>query len=128
MKWVEIITLRSLASINRQFVAELLKEVHESDLPNGTPTHLIGVKVYYHSVVDTDLSIHIYWKSESGRQDKSSLGLRFFSALRNLGLLNHSLWIETDAREFSTGNYGGETLLYPAAADKETYKNSLKDF
>ncbi len=102
MKWVEIITLRSPEHINRQFMDELLKGIPDSDLPAGTQKHLVEISVYHHSVVETDLSIHIYWQqSEPGAQDKSPLGLRFASALRNLGLLNHSVWVETTALEFS---------------------------
>ena len=95
MKWIEIITLRSPTRINKQFVDELLKEVDESD----TPKHLVEIRIYHHSVVETDLSIHIYWKSEPGSQHKSPLGLKFSYALRNLGLLNHSVWVETAALE-----------------------------
>jgi hypothetical protein len=69
MKWVEIITLRSPSKINGQFINELLKGVSESD--SVMPNHLIEIKIYHHSVVETDLSIHIYWKSELGSQDKS---------------------------------------------------------
>ncbi len=100
MKWVEIITLRSPTSINKQFVDELLKEVGESASPTDTPKHLVEIKIYHHSVVETDLSIHIFWKSEPGSQNKSPLGLRFSSALRNLGLLNHSVWVEAGALKF----------------------------
>jgi hypothetical protein len=98
MKCVEIITLRSSGNINGRLVDELLKGVSESDsdMPNG----LIEITIYRHSVVETDLSIHIYWKSELGSQDKSPLGLRLSCALRPLGLLNHSLWVETATREF----------------------------
>jgi hypothetical protein len=77
-----------------------VKEVGEPASPTDTPEHLIEIKVYYNSVVETDLSIHIHWKSESGSQNKSPLGLRFSSALRNLGLLNHSVWVETASLEF----------------------------
>jgi hypothetical protein len=100
MKWIEIITLRSPTNINKKFVDELLREAGESASPSDTPNHLIEIKIYQHSVVETDLSIHIYWKSEPGSQNKSPLGLRFFSALRNLGLLNHSVWVETAALDF----------------------------
>ncbi len=96
MKWIEIITLRSPARINTQFVDELLKELRQSD----SPKDLAEIKIYHHSVLETDLSIHIYWKSEPGTQAKSPLGLRVYSALKNLGLLNHSVWIETAALEF----------------------------
>ncbi len=106
MRWVEIITLRSPANINTEFVDELLKEVRESDSRTDTPKHLVEIKIYHHSVVETDLSIHIYWDSEPGSQNKSPLGLRFSSALRNLGLLNHAVWVEKVALKFplSSGN------------------------
>ena len=99
MKWIEIITLRSPSKINGQFIDELLKGVSESD--TVMPNHLIEIKIYHHPVVKSDLSIHIYWKSEPGSQNKSPLGLRFADAMKNLGLLNHSVWVETGAREFT---------------------------
>lgn len=109
MKWVEIITLRSPTRINAQFVDELLKQVDKSD----TPKHLVGIKTYHHSKVETDLSIHIYWKSEPGSQRKSPLGLKFSYALRNLGLLNHSVWVETAALgkvPLSSGNSNSRNI------------------
>ncbi len=100
MKWVEIISLRCPANIDTPFVDELLKQVSESDSATDTRKHLVEIRVYHHSIVETDLSIHIYWESEPGSQDKSPLGLRFSSALKPLGLLNHSVWTETAALEF----------------------------
>jgi hypothetical protein len=113
MKWVEIITLRSPSKINGQFIDELLNGVSESDSSTDTPNHLVEIKIYHHSVVETDLSIHIYWKSEPGSQNKSPLGLRFFSALKPLGLLNHSAWVETAALKFplSYGNARSPDIL-----------------
>ena len=104
MKWAEIITLRSPSRINGQFIDKLLKGVGESDSPTDMPKHLIEIKIYHHSVVETDLSIHIFWESEPGSQDKSPLGLRLFFALKPFGLLNHSVWVETAAREFIAHN------------------------
>ena len=106
MKWVEIISLRCAGNIETRFIDELLKGVSESDSPTDTPTQLVEIKIYRHSVVETDLSIHIYWKSEPRSQSKSSLGLRLSSALKNLGLLNHSVWVETAALEFPLRSYG----------------------
>jgi hypothetical protein len=100
MKWVEIITLRSPANIDTQFVDELLKEVGKSD----TPRDLEEIRIYHHSVVKTDLSIHIHWKSEPGSHRKSPLGLKFSYAMRNLGLLNHSVWVETGALEIPSNS------------------------
>ncbi len=108
MRWVEIITLRSSGNINRQIVEELLKGITESDEATGMSKYLSEIKVYHHSIVETDLSIHIYWKSELGGQDKSksALGLRVAYALKPLGLLNHSVWLETAVREFPLGSPG----------------------
>jgi hypothetical protein len=100
MKWVEIITLRSPGNLNTELADELLKEVSESDSPTDTPNQLVEIKIYHQYVVETDLSIHIYWISELGTQGKSPLGLRLSSALKPLGLLNYSVWVETAAREF----------------------------
>jgi hypothetical protein len=99
MKWVEIISLRCAANSDTLFVNELLEGIRESDSAMDTPEHMVEMRVYHHSIVETDLSIHIYWESEPGSQGKSPLGLRFSSALRDLGLLNHSVWVETAAME-----------------------------
>jgi hypothetical protein len=100
MKCVEIITLRSPSKIDGQFIGELLNRVGESDEVTDTPRDPVEIRIYHHSVVETDLSIHIFWESEKESQDKSPLGLRFASALKPLGLLHHSVWVETAAREF----------------------------
>jgi hypothetical protein len=116
MKWVEIITLRSPTRINTQFVDELLEQVDKSD----TPKHLVEIRIYHHSKVETDLSIHIYWKSEPGSQHKSPLGLKFSYALRNLGLLNHSVWVETAALgkvPLSPGNSNPRGIPAPDTKD-----------
>jgi hypothetical protein len=124
MKWVEIISLRCPENIDTRFIDELLKGVSESD----TPTQLVEIKIYHHSVVETDLSIHIYWKSELGSQDKSPLGLRFSAALKPLGLLNHSIWTETAALEFplSHGNARSRDILESDRKDisKRPLRNS----
>ena len=115
MKLIEIITLRSPGRINTQFVNELVKQA-ESD----TPKELEGIRIYHHSVVETDLSIHLHWKSEPGSQHhKSPLGLKFSYALRNLGLLNHSVWVETGAKEapLISGNSGSPNI--PATDTKD---------
>ncbi len=106
MKWVEIITLRSPLRVKRQLIDELLNGLSDYDPPTDTPKHLLEIDIYHHSVVETDFSIHIHWESEKETQDKSPLGLRFASALKPLGLLNHSVWIETATRGFIARNQG----------------------
>ena len=101
MKWVEIISLRCPTSVDIRVVDGLLKEVSESDSPTDSPNHLVEIRAYSNFAVETDLSIHIHWESEKESQCKTPLGLRFSSVLRNLGLLNHSVWVETTAREIN---------------------------
>ncbi len=105
MKWIEIITLRSPSKINGQFIDELLNGVGKSDEATDSPNDLVEIRMYHHSVVETDLSIHIYWESEKESQQKSPLGLRFASALKPLGLLSYSVWVERAAREFVVSPY-----------------------
>jgi hypothetical protein len=97
MKCIEIITLRSPAIISIEFLDALLGQIRNSDIPK----QLVELKIYHHAVVETDLSMHIHWESEKECRHKSSIGLMIFTALRNMGLLNHSVWIETTAREIN---------------------------
>lgn len=95
MKWVEIITLRSLAKANRQLFDELVRQLsREKEL--GLPA---SIEVYHHCTVETDFSIHIHWEMEAQRPGESSFGQRLSYALKGLGLLNHSIWVETAALE-----------------------------
>jgi hypothetical protein len=94
MKWVEIITIRSLAKVNTQLLDELLRQVVKSK----TTGHPVEIRMYQHSIVESDLSIHIYWETKPQHQPESPLGQQFSYALKGLGLLNHSVWVETAAR------------------------------
>jgi hypothetical protein len=127
MKWVEIITLRSPSKINGQFIGELLQGVRGSDSPNDTPEHLVEIKVYHHAVVETDLSIHIFWESEPNGQDKSPLGFRVCFALKSLGLLNHSVWIETAAREFGARNRENSNSVDIPEPDNKALQKSIEE-
>ncbi len=95
MKCIEIITLRSLAKHKMQLVDELLCQVFKRKEP-GLPA---SIRVYHHSLVETDLSIHIHWEVEAQPLRGSPLGQRISYALKGLGQLNHSLWVEATALE-----------------------------
>jgi hypothetical protein len=104
MKCVEIITLRSPSKINGQFIDDLLNGLGAVDWSAYTQDPRVKVKVYHHSAVETDFSIHIHWKSEMEIQGKSPLGQSLSFALKPLGLLNYSVWVETGSRELGTHN------------------------
>ncbi len=96
MKWIEIITLRSLANVNTQFLDELLQQVVKSKKINGHPSE---IRIYHNSTVETDLSIHIHWESKAQPPRESPLGQQISYAMKGLGLLNHSIWVEAGAWE-----------------------------
>jgi hypothetical protein len=95
MRWVEIITLRSPAEVNTQLLDELLQQALKANTE-----HPVEIRMYQHSILETDLTIHIYWETKPQHRRESPLGQQFSYALKGLGLLNHSMWVETTALEF----------------------------
>ena len=102
MKWIEIITLRSFAKVNTQLLDEFLQQVVKSK----TAEHPVEIRMYQHSILETDLTIHIYWETKPQHRRESPLGQQFSYALKGLGLLNHSVWVETAALEFVRSRHG----------------------
>jgi len=52
------------------------------------------VKIYRHAVLDTDFSIHLLYDVESREFDVRVLSERLASALKEFGLVNHTVWEE----------------------------------
>ncbi len=90
MKWIEIITVRSIVKKNRQLIDELLRQLiqrKESGLP-------ASIRVYRHPSVETDLSIHLLWETEEQSPGKSHLGQQLSYTLKELGFLSYSMWVQ----------------------------------
>jgi hypothetical protein len=92
MKWMEIITLRSVADAERKMVSELVSQVRGTD----KQTQPLEVRIYRHATVDTDLSIHIYWECASKAQQQGTIGALLANAARDFGMVSHSVWIEEE--------------------------------
>lgn len=90
MKWIEIITLRSLEKTNRQMVGEFLHQL----LIEKEVGLFAAIKVFYHPEIETDLSIHIFWETETRHPNESAIGQQLSYALKGLGQLNYSIWVE----------------------------------
>ena len=95
MKWMEIITLRSLAKTNKQLVDELLHQLFQQKA-SGLDA---SIRVYHHPTVETDVSIHILWETQAQHTGKSPLSQQLTYALKELGLLSYSIWVEVAAME-----------------------------
>ena len=91
MKWLEIIELRS-AGRNRTLLESQLQNVISNEV-NQVPKQQT-IKVYNHLAVETDFSIHLLHDSKEADIGGSPLGLRLASALKEFGLVNHSIWVE----------------------------------
>jgi hypothetical protein len=88
MKWVEVIKLRS-AGMGSGLREELLLPMGK-DAQNGP----VEMKAYRHAALDTDWSVHLHWESERPEQNGSALGIRLARALKEYGLVDHSVWVE----------------------------------
>jgi hypothetical protein len=40
------------------------------------------------------LALHLYWETEQPEKNGSALGLHLSQALKEFGLIDHSIWIE----------------------------------
>jgi hypothetical protein len=108
MRWVEVIALRSLANTDRRFVQELLDQIL-GQKGRGCPA---SIRVYRRSIVETDLSIHFHWDEETKLPCESALGQRLCSALKGLGLINHSIWVEMEALEWPAAPLPGRGVAF----------------
>ena len=88
MKWLEVIKLRS-AGGSSGLLDELLLPI-----PGSNQSGLVEMKTYRHAVLETDVSVHLYWNSEMPETNGSGLGLRLAQALKEFGLIDHSVWVE----------------------------------
>ena len=86
MKWLEIIELRSVGSLESQ-LKNLINKVNKA-------SKYKTIKIYSHTTVETDFSIHLFHDSKKGENSGSRLGLRLASALKEFGLVNYSTWIK----------------------------------
>ncbi|RJR48846.1 MAG: hypothetical protein C4576_07770 [Desulfobacteraceae bacterium] len=94
MKCVEIITLRSLARADIESLDEFLRQISKSKI--GFP----DIRVYRHSMVETDFSIHIYWETNGQHPKGTAFGQQLIYGLKDLGLLTHSVWVEKSPQGF----------------------------
>lgn len=90
MVWLETINIRSAGIGEARKVLDLCRQIVEST-PFDTALRL---KVYWNATYMTDISIHLQWKSDPGAM--SILGKEVSSALQDLGLISHTVWIEQE--------------------------------
>ena len=86
MKWLEIIEIRS---VEKELLAGQL-EIMLHELEQEFPC--IKVESYTRPLITTDFGIHLLHETEEMAKTGSEAGLRLVAALRELGLVNHTVW------------------------------------
>ena len=94
MKWLEIIELRSVGNDRELLESQLQNLTNELD----KETKKQAIKVYSHTTVETDFRIHLFHDSKKVENSGSQLGLCIASALKEFGLVNHSIWNEMHSK------------------------------
>ncbi len=87
MIWLEMISTRAAGVIEAEKVLEICRQMQLS----VAGEKLFKVAVFCNAKYGTDISIHLYWKSDPGIG--SILGKELSFALGDLGLVSHTIWI-----------------------------------
>lgn len=89
MEWIEIIRLRTQPDAEPSIITTLKEMIRSL---NGTPG-LDEARIYTHSAVPGDISLHIMWNTVQDIFKESEVGLMIADALSKYGLLDHSIWL-----------------------------------
>jgi hypothetical protein len=109
MIWLEIISIRTAGIIEAGKVCEICRQM----LQFIADEKLLKLTVFCNAKYSTDISIHLQWKYEYGSW--SILGKEIASALGDLGLVSHTLWIEHE-----------EMIAYGGALETNSSKMATK--
>ena len=94
MKWIEIIELQSV-DCNRELLESQLQQlINEVEKETNKQT----ITAYNRVLIDNDFSIHLIHNSKKAERTGSQLGLRLSLALKEFGLVNHSVWVEMQSK------------------------------
>ena len=88
MTHLEIVELRSFDH-RQEDIRRALDDLLDASQESGVS----GIRVYRHTTVETDLSIHILHEDRTPLSGGSPLGFHLANFLRKFGLVNHDLWI-----------------------------------
>ena len=88
MNTLEIIHLRS----SGMAIESLCDRIRESIEVEGEKTEL--VTLYRRNGLETDIAVHIHHLDAAGNEQARALGLHLAKALRDLGLVEHTVWEE----------------------------------
>jgi hypothetical protein len=92
MVWVEMIRLRT--TLGR--IEDATSLLHTAVLQATGEKKLLQSRIYRSASFRTDLALNLVWDSDSLREEGSTAGLSIAGALKDLGLVDHSVWVELE--------------------------------
>ncbi|MCE5333259.1 MAG: hypothetical protein LLG06_01580 [Desulfobacteraceae bacterium] len=92
MVWLEMVSIRMSGSAEMDKAFEICRQC----LASVAGGELLRVVVYGSTRYSTDITIHFEWKSNPGPEGRSILGREVSTALSDLGLINHTGWVELE--------------------------------
>ena len=87
MKTTEIIHLR-LAGIGPEDLVDIIRR------SIGSGSESIGIRIYRHSKLKSDLAIHLHRESGKDKDGASDVGVRLTALLKDYGMVEYSIWKE----------------------------------
>ena len=95
MNWLEVIHFRA-----NEHKTERLEQIVQHLIDEAKQDAVRGkIIIYRHTLVDSDLSIHLHSNSKTALRNGSEIGLRIASALKEFGMVNHSVWSEVGHKQ-----------------------------
>lgn len=92
--------MRRLEIIHLRFAADppprLVEDIRRSILAAGESS---SVRIYHHSTITTDLGVHLDLHVDEVDTQPSDLGVHLAAALRDHGMVEHTVWIEDNPDE-----------------------------
>jgi hypothetical protein len=94
MNWIEVVQLRTAERNHDILESRLIHLAEEIKREHGPGS----IMVYKRSLIPTDFSIQIVHNSGKVEDAGSLLGLQLVAALKEFGLVNHSVWMGVTPR------------------------------
>ena len=89
---MESIKVQAAAGLEQNAATEFIGLVKDIESPG-----LDGVKVYIQGAIQGNIFVQLHWDTEEPQHQGSLLGLKLVQAMKEFGLVDHSVWVEFDA-------------------------------
>ena len=90
MEWIEVIAVRTLAVERHALEKELAALVRAEEPGAGE----IGIELFHHATLETDLTLHLHHTLEKVDPLGSELGRQLAETLTEYGRVYHSVWVQ----------------------------------